>query len=164
MDTPVSRSMKSRRALSPIISTLLMVVVVVAAASIAVLWSSGALQTLSNYFGTQSNAVQEAIAIEDVYYNVANNTLRPYIRNVGPVSVVLTAVFVSWPGGTTKVLAINPARTVGAGQLTSISFASPAFIFPLPCKPSPPSCGGITFTIKAITTLGTSDTFQLFVA
>ncbi len=150
-----------------------MVVVVVAAASIAVLWSSGALQQLANFFGTQSNAVQEAIAIEDVFYNrttLANAvTIRPYVRNVGPVAVVLKAVFVSWPGATPKFLNIPGSSTLGAGQLTQVIFTAPTWIFSSPMGPCPspaqpmPSCAK-TFTIKVVTALGTSDTFQLFVA
>jgi flagellin-like protein len=160
-----------RRGIAPIVSTMLMVVVVVAAASIAVLWSSGALQTLANYFGTQSNAVQEAIAIEDVFYNrttAANAvTLRPYVRNIGPVAVILKAVIVSWPGGTPKLLNAPANLILGGGQMTSaLSFTPSTFMFSSPFGPCPtlPASCGKTFTIQVITALGTSDSFQLFVA
>ncbi len=152
----------SRRGISPVVSSLLMVVVVVAASSIAVLWSSGSLQQLQIFFGNQSNAVQEAIAIEDVYFNVANNTLRPYVRDVGPILVTLKAVIVTWSGGTILVN-ISPSLSLGSGQLTTVSSFSPVFAFPAPCKLAAGTCGGVTFTVKIITALGNSDIFQLFV-
>lgn len=150
-------SMRSRRGLSPIISTLLMVVVVVAAASVAVLWSSGALQQLSEYIGGQSAAVQEAIAIEDGSLTRNNNntlTLRLYVRDVGPVAVVLTEVFISWSPNTIKPLSITPLKTLGAGQLSlqNFNFAN-----------SPQLPVATTVTLKVVTSRGASDTFQLFV-
>ncbi len=172
MNSADRRSMRSRRGISTVVSTLLMVVVVVAASSIAILWSTGALQQLSDYFGNQTSTVQEAIAIEDVYYNrttfsVCSATLKPdhciqpYVRNIGPVAVFLTAIFIT---NSTRITEITLTRqiTLGAGQLAVIPCYATSTSCPLPTRYYPTA--GTTVTIKVVTSRGTSDIFQLFVA
>ena len=162
---------KSRRGISTVVSTLLMVVVVVAASSIAILWSTGALQQLSDYFGNQTSAVQEAIAIEDVYYNrTASNVcaaskpdhcIMPYVRNIGPVAVFLTAIFITNSTRITEITLTRPI-TIGAGQLAIIPCYASSTSCILPAKYYPSAL--TTVTIQVITSRGTSDIFQLFIA
>lgn len=171
MNSADRRSMGYRRGISAVVSTLLMVVVVVAASSIAILWSTGALQQLSDYFGNQTSAVQEAIAIEDVYYNRTassacavskpDHCIQPYVRNIGPVAVFLTAIFIT---NSTRITEITLTRqiTLGAGQLTIIPCYAISTSCPLPIKNYP--LAGTTVTIQVVTSRGTSDIFQLFVA
>ncbi len=150
-----SRLASSRRGIAPIVSTLLMVVVVVTASSIAVLWSGGALQQLSDFFGNQSSRVQEAIAIEEVYTFRNSSTVftvRPYVRDIGPVAVYLSAAFISWSPSVIKQTSITPNKVLGSGQLTSITFTL--------SKPPP---AATTITVKVVTSRGTSDTLQVFV-
>jgi len=80
-----------RRAVAPVIATLLMVAVAVAMSVIIFMWSQGFLSNASSAVGgqqgVQNQAVQSSISIEGV--TASGTSLDVMVRNVGSVSVSL---------------------------------------------------------------------------
>ena len=83
----------SKKAVSPVIATLLMIAVAVAASVIVYVWSAGLLGTLMGGGGAQ---VKEQVILE-AYDWLATGDLKLYLRNVGSTDVEIAAVYV---GGT----------------------------------------------------------------
>jgi FlaG/FlaF family flagellin (archaellin) len=82
------RIFRDRRAITPVLSSLLLTVVAVAAMSIA---------TTATYVITMNmrETMSERIAIEDVWFNNSTNNINIYLRNVGKVAVSVSAVYVN---------------------------------------------------------------------
>lgn len=88
MARKIKRVFKDRRAITPILSNLLLMVVAVAAMSIA---------TTATYVITTNlrETMSERLIIEDVWFNNSTNSINIYIRNIGKVSVQISAVYVN---------------------------------------------------------------------
>jgi len=118
----------NRKAISPVIATLLMIAIAVAASILVYVWSMGLVGSLQ---GTGGQQTREQLIIEA--YDAASDTSHPYIvtlfiRNVGPTTSQIAAVYVeghtmSWGfsgGGTTitpgqsRILYVT-VSTTGAG-------------------------------------------------
>ncbi len=116
--------MKALRAVSPVVATALLVLIAVATAVLLYLWVSG---TVSNQ-PTQQQALQEQLKIDviSVYYNTTANkyNVTAYIRNVGPVPVNITAVYVIY--NNTIVASKNLAVDIAPGdtKLVNVTFTS----------------------------------------
>jgi hypothetical protein len=78
----------NKRAITPVLSSLLLTVVAVAAMAIA---------TTATYVVTTSlrDEMSERLIVEDVWFNIANRSIDIYLRNVGKVSVQVLAVYVN---------------------------------------------------------------------
>lgn len=81
-----------RKAVAPVLATLLMIAVAVAMSVIIFMWSQGFLSQTSSSTGSQqgaqNQAAQSSIAIEASIFN-ANDTASVVVRNVGSVGVTL---------------------------------------------------------------------------
>ena len=124
----------SKKAVSPVIATLLMIAVAVAASVIVYVWSAGLLGTLMGGGGAQ---VKEQLIVE-AYDWVNTATLKLYLRNVGSSDIEVAAIYI---GGT--------AATSGATGLLSVK-QSTSFTPTVP--------GGITagtaYVVKVVTKTG----------
>ena len=82
------RIFKNKRAITPVLSSLLLTVVAVAAMSIA---------TTATYVITTNmrETMSERVAIEDVWFNNSTNNINIYLRNVGKVAVSVSAVYIN---------------------------------------------------------------------
>jgi len=124
----------SKKAVSPVIATLLMIAVAVAASVIVYVWSAGLLGTLMGGGGAQ---VKEQLVVE-AYDWVATGTLKLYVRNVGASDVEVAAIYV---GG--------KADTSATGLITvkqSTSFTpSLSGLTPVP---------GTAYVVKVVTKTG----------
>jgi hypothetical protein len=82
----------NKRAITPVLSSLLLTVVAVAAMAIA---------TTATYVVTTSlrDEMSERVIVEDVWFNIANGNIDIYLRNVGKVSVQVLAVYVNHTAG-----------------------------------------------------------------
>ena len=98
----------SKKAVSPVIATLLMIAVAVAASVIVYVWSAGLLGTLMGGGGAQ---VKEQVILE-AYAWTASGDLDLFLRNVGAADVKIVAIYV---GGTPNTgLAITmPVKSAG---------------------------------------------------
>jgi hypothetical protein len=80
--------LSDKRAITPVLSSLLLTVVVVAGMSIAI--SAGYVIT-TNLKETMS----ERVLTEDVFFNSATNTIDVYLNNVGKVNIHVLNVYVN---------------------------------------------------------------------
>jgi len=78
-----------RKALSPVIATLLMVAIAVAAAIITYVWSMGLLGGL---MGTGGQQTKEQLIME-AYDWTTSGTLKLVVRNVGSSSVTVASIY-----------------------------------------------------------------------
>jgi flagellin-like protein len=80
---------RSRRGITPVLSSLLMMVIAVAGMSIAITATSVITDGLHDNMG-------ERLIVEDVWFTGDNNdTILLYLRNVGKVSIKVAAVYVN---------------------------------------------------------------------
>jgi len=77
-----------KRAITPVLSSLLLTVVAVAAMAIA---------TTATYVVTTNlrDEMSERIIVEDVWFNSPSHSINAYLRNVGKVAVHISAVYVN---------------------------------------------------------------------
>jgi hypothetical protein len=81
------RIFKDKRAITPVLSSLLLTMVAVAAMAIA---TSATYVITTNIRETMS----ERIAVEDVWFNNSTNSIDLYLYNVGKVAVSISVVYV----------------------------------------------------------------------
>jgi len=123
----------SKKAVSPVIATLLMIAVAVAASVIVYVWSAGLLGTLMGGGGAQ---VKEQLILEAYDWTGANLIL--YLRNVGSASVKVSQIYV---GGTQCTP--SDTNTIAPGGTSTQSFAPGGTYTP-----------GAAYTVKVVTTTG----------
>ena len=80
-----------KKAVSPVIATLLLIFIAVAAAVLVYVWVTGYATSIT---GTGTTELQERIKIDAVSYNSSASTLTVYIRNIGDAKVTIDAVYV----------------------------------------------------------------------
>ena len=80
--------MRDKRAITPVLSSLLLTVIAVVGMSIA---TSATYVITTNLRETMS----ERIAAEDVWFNPATHTIDVYLRNVGKVNIHVQSVYVN---------------------------------------------------------------------
>jgi len=124
----------SKKAVSPVIATLLMIAVAVAASVIVYVWSAGLLGTLMGGGGSQ---VKEQLIVE-AYSWPSGVTLTLNLRNTGSSSVTVDKVYV---GGTSMSFS---AATIDPGVSTPVTVT----ISGLSTTP------GTAYTLKIVTKTG----------
>jgi hypothetical protein len=79
---------RDKRAISPVLSSLLLTVVAVTAMAIA---------TTATYVITTNlrDQMSERIIVEDAWFNNSTNSINIYLRNVGKVAVQISTVYVN---------------------------------------------------------------------
>jgi flagellin-like protein len=122
------------RAVSPVIATLLMIAIAVAAAILVYVWSMGLVGTLQ---GTGGQQTREQLIVEA--YNAIGATWTLYIRNVGPTTSTIAAVYVE---GTPVTVSGGTSLTPGASGTVTLSN--------LPTTINP----GAAYTVKIVTSSG----------
>lgn len=88
MTEKLSRFLRDKRAVTPVLSHILLTVVAVAAMSIA---------TTATYVITTNlqETMSERIIIEDVWFNPSTGAINVYLRNVGKVAVHISTVYIN---------------------------------------------------------------------
>ncbi len=84
----IARVFTNKRAITPVLSTLLLTVIAVAAMAIA---------TTATYVVTTNlrDQMSERVIIEDVWFNNLTGSINVYLRNVGKVAVTIPSVYVN---------------------------------------------------------------------
>jgi len=84
----ITRVFTNKRAITPVLSTLLLTVIAVAAMAIA---------TTATYVVTTNlrDQMSERVIIEDVWFNNLTGSINIYLRNVGKVAVAIPTVYVN---------------------------------------------------------------------
>jgi hypothetical protein len=87
----VRRFVRNKRAITPVLSSLLLTVVAVAAMAIA---------TSATYVITTNlrENMSERVIAEDVWFNNATHTIDVYMHNIGKVAIHVSAVYVNHTG------------------------------------------------------------------
>jgi len=127
----------SKRAVSPVIATLLMIAVAVAASVIVYVWSAGLLGTLMGGGGAQ---VKEQVILE-AYQWVSSGDLKVFLRNVGSSDVKVVAIYV---GGIEEY---GTATDIKVKSMASITLAPAVW------------ASGTSFVVKVVTETGGVFTF-----
>ncbi len=121
-----------KKAVAPVLATLLMIAVAVAMSVIIFMWSQGFLSQTSestgSQQGSQNQAAQSSVAIESALF-VTSDTVPSFImsvRNVGAVAVSLGQVTISGVSSNAKFTGYIQAPVSGASLGTIVSSDSAA--------------------------------------
>ena len=114
----------SKRAVSPVIATLLMIAVAVAASVIVYVWSAGLLGTLMGGGGAQ---VKEQVILEAFVWTDPTE-LTLYLRNVGASEVHIAAIYVGGAQATTGSYTISVKAATSIGPLTTTVSSGTAYV------------------------------------
>ena len=151
--------MRKRKAVAPVLATLLMIAVAVAMSVIIFMWSQGFLSNTSSATGSQQGAqnvaAQSSINIESTTHSFPS-TLTLYIRNVGSVSVTLGQCILSGISSNvgfrdSAIQTIFTASTISKGTSTSATITTSGII------------AGDVITSKCTTNVGTFASSQYLV-
>ena len=130
-----------RKALSPVIATLLMVAIAVAASIITYVWAMGLLGGLMGTGGTQT---KEQLILE-AYDWKTTGTISLIFRNVGSAQVSIAAVYL-------EGVTLNPTASTVAIAGT-VSYSLP--VAGLTITP------GASYTLKVVTATGGTFSFSV---
>ena len=89
--------MKNRRAISPVIATLLLILIAVAASILVYVWVTGYASSVTS---TEATQLQERIKIDAVGAKQINNTgnyydiISIFVRNIGEVKANVSAIYI----------------------------------------------------------------------
>jgi hypothetical protein len=84
----IGKLLHDRRAITPVLSSLLLTVVAVAAMALA---------TTATYVITTNlrDNMSERVIIEDLWFNNSTSSVNVYLRNVGKVAIHVSAVYIN---------------------------------------------------------------------
>jgi len=139
-----------RKAVSPVIATLLLIVIAVAAAVLTYIWVTGYMGSLQSQAGTQQ--IQERLKIEGVSIDTSTNKIQTiYVRNIGDVKVNVTTVYLLSSTGSIRTYdslkqVLVPEELAEIKNLTNIGEVA---LTP-----------GTTYIVKVVTSKGTEATYQ----
>lgn len=97
----LKRSLKSKRAISAVIATLLMINIALVLGVLVYAWASGLfgawLAGSETYFQSRGEAMEEAIALENLRFDAdaANYKFNLTVRNVGKRDVWIAAIYLN---------------------------------------------------------------------
>ena len=124
-----------RKAVSPVIATLLLILIAVAAAVLVYVWVTGYASSVTS---TGTPELHEEIKIDAVSYN--GTTLTVYVRNIGDTSVLVDHIYVIATNNTV-IAAAEVTLSLDPGSVESTSFE-------VTLQP------GVTYIVKAVTSNG----------
>ncbi len=158
--TPIRMLVKSKRALSPVISNLILIAAVISLGFIALAYArSTSINYQTQYQQTENTDVdklKETLAFEYVFYN-SNGQVQIYVINAGSITLQVDRVYLSnSPNNVTYTMkymngtTIEPNHTIGIGVERQIVFVSQA----LPSG---------SYTVKVTTIRGSSFAYNFVV-
>jgi len=136
-----------RKALSPVIATLLMVAIAVAAAIITYVWSMGLLGGL---MGTGGSQTKEQIILEA--YDWKGSTLAVIVRNVGSSDVTLAASYIEGLAPTGGPAGADPGDKVAIGTTKAYTLTPPGGLT---------VTAGASYVLKFVTATGGTFSFSV---
>jgi flagellin-like protein len=103
------RRLRSKRAISPILATLLLIVIVVASSIAAYAWIQG-------YAGSQTSTASSFFVIENVHWDSAGN-IDITVRNTGSASITIDKVYIDGLGHSVENIVI-----AGDSEIVTIEY------------------------------------------
>lgn len=141
--------MKNRKAVSPVIATLLVIAIAVAAAILVYVWSMGLIGSLQSGGGEQ---VTEQLSL-DVYSWNATGNLAMTVRNVGAADVNVSNIYVETDAG---IETFDGATVAGTSSQVDIGDTETFTMAPTVSNITP----GKQYTIKIVTQSGGTFTYS----
>jgi predicted PurR-regulated permease PerM len=146
--------LKSRRAVSAVISNMILVAAVIAVGFAMLGWAQSQSSNYTNQYGraisSDINQLQERIVFEYIRYDNAKNNLTVYLMNSGTIgNVIIATVYVNNTPNSTIVL-----RLLSSGASISSLNATMEGCFSI--IPYPSLASGANYSIKIITGRGSS--------
>jgi len=99
MQSKFQKRLKTRRAISAVISNMVLLAAVIAAGFVALQYTISTSNTYTTQYGTSAgssiNQLREKVAFEYVFYNSTSKTLTAYILNCGKIdNVSISAAYI----------------------------------------------------------------------
>ena len=146
--------MLGRSAVSPVIAVLLLVMIAVIAGTLLYVWLTGYMGTLQAGAGTES--LEEKIKIEGVKYDETTSggsttyTLTAYVRNMGDISVTITAIYLINATSETVIDSDTTANvSISSGAVGSVTLSLDNAL-----------TSDQTYIVKVTTSKGTEATYK----
>ena len=143
------------RAISPIFASLIILAVVTVLFVPVFIWSTGLTAETKSFWEISGLIATERIVIEEVNLRGGVQNCTIYVRNIGKTAIIIDNVFISSNASAVQVYDKNDISTdpdsVVQGDLMTV------YISPLDFAPT----GNKTYTVKAYTTRGVGDTYQV---
>jgi len=98
----MKKLLRSKKAITPVLSNVLMMLIAVAGMSIAIT----ATYVIS---GNLREIMGERFVVEDVWFRAGTNTIAIYVRNTGKVAISFAAVYVNYTSQSFKALNLEAA-------------------------------------------------------
>jgi flagellin-like protein len=141
----MKKLMANRKAVSPVIATLLVIAIAVAAALLVYVWAMGLIGGLQTGGGEQ---VTEQITLDVYDWNASSGSLEMYLRNVGRSEITVDELYVSTNSGI-EVFDGPGASSGGTGDIAIGTYE--VFTCPVSASSLTP---GASYTIKVVTESG----------
>ena len=145
-----------RRAISPIIATLLLIAISVAAGVLVYVFTTGLASSLTK--GSNGHQITEQLTLQA--YDFRNSSLTLYLQNAGEGNVTVASTGVYYQGA----LVSNPKFASVSGSSCTVSsnevVCAPQGSFRLTFTASP-DASGVSYTAKAVTIDGAIFSFQV---
>ncbi len=142
-----------RRAISPIFASLIILAIVTVLFVPVFIWSTGLTAETKSFWEISALAATERIVIEEVNLRAGSCTI--YVRNIGKTAIIMDEVFISEPDGSLNIYEEPEFSTdfdsVVQGDLMTVDISDLGFT----------PIGNETYTVKAYTTRGVGDTYQV---
>ena len=113
-----------RKAVSPIVATVVLIAAAIVVGTMAVVWTSGWVSQRTTEAGTSSCALQTAYGLENIRYTQSTGLIELKLTNTGTETIGNFTIETELLNGTiTSVLASNPsaATNVTSGQSVYVS-------------------------------------------
>ena len=130
-----------RKAVSPVIATLLLILIAVAAAVLVYVWVTGYASSIT---GTGTPELQERIKVEAVSVQDNGNTVVIYVRNIGDTTVTISSIYIIDAASSQVVATDFPDQDLTPGQVQDFKVDDI----------DPPLEEGKTYIAKAVTENG----------
>jgi predicted PurR-regulated permease PerM len=146
--------LKSRRAVSAVISNMILVAAVIAVGFAMLAWAQSQSSNYTNQYGraisSDINQLQERIVFEYISYNNSKNNLTVYLMNSGTIgSVSITTAYVNnTPNSTIALRLLSSGASINSLNATMEGYFS--------IIPYPSLAPGTNYSIKVITGRGSS--------
>jgi len=118
---------------------MLMTLVIVSLATAVLLWGMGVISSsqsaYSAVFQQKIERVKERLVVEDVMFNITEQKIRIYVRNIGAVPIVIDHVYINNQLATVSsslklgigeggYLEVTPPFTISSGEVYTIKVAT----------------------------------------
>jgi len=130
-----------RKAVSPVIATLLLILIAVAAAVLVYVWVTGYASSVTS---TGTPELQEKIKVEAVSVSDDGSSVTVYVRNIGDTTVNISSIYIIDAASSQVIKTTSPNESLTPGQVKEFEITSI----------SPALEAGKTYIAKAVTENG----------